>query len=173
MKKCVSSFKKASLFLTSYYLAVLYITAANLHSLTDFNFENSFGIDCYVAIRLPSFKLFWSETAEIIAIEYRRPNIRSTFFASIKFSFFPVYYIVVLQIIAANLHFFIDFYFENSFGIIYDGVIRLPNFNLFRSETAEISANSLKLSQTSISYQNFIFKTDLETLNPAVNNDQV
>ena len=29
------------------------------------------------------------------------------------------------------------------------------------------------LSQTSISYQNFILKTDLEALNPAVNNDQV
>ena len=86
---CFSSFKKASFFLTSYYLVVWYIPAANLHFLTDSNFENSFGIVSYVAIRLQSFKLFWSETAEIIAIEYRRPNIKSTFFAFNQVSFFP------------------------------------------------------------------------------------
>ena len=45
--------------------AVLYITAANLHFLIDFNFENSYEILYDVAIRLPSFKLFQSETAEI------------------------------------------------------------------------------------------------------------
>ena len=86
---CFSSFKKASFFLTTYYLVVWYIPAANLHFLTDLNFENSFGIVSYVAIRLQSFKLFWSETAEIIAIEYRRPNIKSTFFAFNQVSYFP------------------------------------------------------------------------------------
>ena len=85
---CFSSFKKASFFLTSY-LVVWYIPAANLHFLTDLNFENSFGIVSYVAIRLQSFKLFWFETAEIITIEYRRPNIKSTFFAFNQVSFFP------------------------------------------------------------------------------------
>ena len=131
---CFSSFKKASFFLTSYYLVVWYIPAANLHFLTDLNFENSFGIVSYVAIRLQGFKLFWSETAEIIAIEYRRPNIKSTFFAFNQVSFFlSNYYLVVLQIIAANLHFSIDFNFENSFGILYEWGIRLTNFKLFQS----------------------------------------
>ena len=136
---CFSSFKKASFFLTSYYLVVWYIPAANLPFLTDLNFENSFGIVSYVAIRLQSFKLFWSETAEIIAIEYRRPNIKSTFFAFNQVSFFlSSYNLVVFYITAANLHFIADSHFENSFGILYDGAIRLPNFKSFESETAEI-----------------------------------
>ena len=51
---------------------------------------------------------------------------------------FRVFDSAVLYITAANLHFLIDFNFENSFGILYDGVIRLPNFKSFQSETAEI-----------------------------------
>ena len=58
MKMCFFFLSKKHLFFTSYYLVVLYITAANLHFLIDFNFENSYGIVYDVAIRLPSFKLF-------------------------------------------------------------------------------------------------------------------
>ena len=61
------------------------------------------------------------------------------YFFCFQSSFFlSSYNLVVLYITAANLHFLADSHFENSFGILYDGAIRLPNFKSFQSETAEI-----------------------------------